>query len=46
VEVTVGLQPDDEVIQSPPDSLIDGEAVRVVQPQGQEQQQQGGGKAQ
>ena len=41
VEVTVGLQPNDEVIQSPPDSLIDGEAVRVVQPQGQEQQ--GGG---
>lgn len=35
VEVTVGLNPDDEVIQSPPDSLIDGETVRVVQPQAQ-----------
>lgn len=35
VEVVEGLQPDDEVIQSPPDSLIDGETVRVVQPQEQ-----------
>ncbi|MFZ0663510.1 MAG: efflux RND transporter periplasmic adaptor subunit [Acidobacteriaceae bacterium] len=33
VEVVEGLQPDDEVIQSPPDSLIDGETVRVVEPQ-------------
>ena len=33
VEVVEGLQPDDEVIQSPPDSLIDGETVRVVQQQ-------------
>lgn len=32
-EVVEGLQPDDEVIQSPPDSLIDGETVRVVEPQ-------------
>jgi hypothetical protein len=39
VEVIEGLQPSDEVIQSPPDSLIDGETVRVVQPQ----QQSGGG---
>ena len=39
VEVVEGLQPDDEVIQSPPDSLIDGEAVQVVQPQQKAQQQ-------
>ena len=31
-EVVSGLQPQDEVIQSPPDSLIDGEKVHVVQP--------------
>jgi RND family efflux transporter MFP subunit len=31
VEVVSGLQPQDEVIQSPPDSLIDGEKVHVVQ---------------
>lgn len=30
VEVVNGLHPDDQVIQSPPDSLIDGETVRVV----------------
>jgi RND family efflux transporter MFP subunit len=40
VEVVNGLQADDEVIQSPPDSLIDGEAVRVVQPQQQNRQQE------
>ncbi len=39
VEVVEGLQPDDEVIQSPPDSLIDGETVPVVQPRPQGQQQ-------
>jgi RND family efflux transporter MFP subunit len=43
VEVVEGLQPDDEVIQSPPDSLIDGETVRVVQPQQQGQQRQSSG---
>lgn len=32
-EVVEGLQPGDEVIQSPPDSLIDGETVRVVEPE-------------
>ena len=32
VEVIQGLNPSDEVIQTPPDSLIDGETVRVVQP--------------
>ncbi|HTZ88723.1 MAG TPA: efflux RND transporter periplasmic adaptor subunit [Alloacidobacterium sp.] len=45
VEVTNGLQPDDEVIQNPPDSIVDGEVVRVVRPEQQNpqaQQQQGG----
>lgn len=32
VQVTEGLTPDDLVIQSPPDSIIDGETVRVVRP--------------
>jgi len=31
VEVVAGLQPQDQVIQSPPDSLIDGEKVHVIQ---------------
>jgi RND family efflux transporter MFP subunit len=30
VQVTQGLTPDDEVIQNPPDSIIDGEKVRVT----------------
>jgi RND family efflux transporter MFP subunit len=33
VEVSEGLGPTDEVIQNPPDSLLDGEAVRVVRPE-------------
>ncbi|HEY4187020.1 MAG TPA: efflux RND transporter periplasmic adaptor subunit [Polyangia bacterium] len=33
VEVSSGLQATDQVIQNPPDALIDGEAVRVVQPE-------------
>lgn len=33
VEIAGGLQPSDEVIQNPPDSLIDGETVRVVEAQ-------------
>jgi RND family efflux transporter MFP subunit len=41
VEVVEGLQADDNVIQSPPDSLIDGETVRVVQPQGSQPQPTG-----
>ena len=32
VEVASGLRDSDMVIQNPPDSLIDGEAVNVVQP--------------
>lgn len=41
VEVVSGLQASDQVIQSPPDSLIDGETVRVVSPQQQQNQRQG-----
>ena len=33
VEVASGLRASDLVIQNPPDSLIDGEAVNIVQPQ-------------
>lgn len=33
VEVTDGLHPSDQVIQNPPDSLIDGEIVHIVQPE-------------
>ena len=45
VEVVEGLSPDDEVIQSPPDSLIDGEKVQVVQSAQQGQPQRAGGGA-
>jgi hypothetical protein len=31
--VSAGLQPSDLVIQNPPDSIIDGEAVHVVTPE-------------
>ncbi|HEX4156348.1 MAG TPA: efflux RND transporter periplasmic adaptor subunit [Acidobacteriaceae bacterium] len=44
VEVVAGLDAQDEVIQSPPDSLIDGEKVHVVQrmqPAANEEQPQG-----
>jgi RND family efflux transporter MFP subunit len=45
VEVASGLQDSDEVIQNPPDSLIDGEQVHIVQPRKTgEPQQPGGGK--
>jgi RND family efflux transporter MFP subunit len=33
IEVLSGIGPNDLVIDSPPDSLLDGEEVRVVQPQ-------------
>jgi RND family efflux transporter MFP subunit len=33
VQVTNGLQANDLVIQNPPDSLVDGQTVRIVQPQ-------------
>ncbi|HTW49123.1 MAG TPA: efflux RND transporter periplasmic adaptor subunit [Acidobacteriaceae bacterium] len=32
VQVIEGLQPNDEVVQNPPDSVVDGEKVRVVEP--------------
>jgi RND family efflux transporter MFP subunit len=32
VQVIEGLEPNDLVMQNPPDSIIDGETVRVVQP--------------
>ena len=32
VEIVSGLQPQSEVIQNPPDSLVDGEKVHVVMP--------------
>jgi len=49
VEVVSGLQPDNEVIQNPPDSLIDGEKVHLVKPRSQpagqpSQTQQSGAK--
>ena len=44
VAVLSGLSPEDEVIQNPPDSILDGEAVRIIQ-RGQQggASQQGGG---
>jgi multidrug efflux pump subunit AcrA (membrane-fusion protein) len=33
VEVSDGLRPSDLVVQNPPDSIIDGEAVHVVRPE-------------
>jgi multidrug efflux pump subunit AcrA (membrane-fusion protein) len=33
VQVTSGLESDSQVIQDPPDSLVDGETVRLTQPQ-------------
>ncbi len=35
VQVLEGLQPTDEVVQNPPDSIVDGEQLRVVSPQQQ-----------
>jgi RND family efflux transporter MFP subunit len=35
VQIITGLGPGDQVIQDPPDSLIEGEKVRVVQPASQ-----------
>jgi hypothetical protein len=32
VEIVSGLEPGDQIVQDPPDSLIDGEKVTVVQP--------------
>jgi RND family efflux transporter MFP subunit len=43
VEISSGLQDSDEVIQNPPDSLIDGEEVHIVQPKNTGQPQPSGG---
>ena len=43
VEVIAGLHLGDQVVQNPPDSIVDGEVVHVIQPD-QPQAQQGGGK--
>jgi multidrug efflux pump subunit AcrA (membrane-fusion protein) len=32
VQVVQGLEPGDEVVQNPPDSIVEGEKVRVVTP--------------
>jgi multidrug efflux pump subunit AcrA (membrane-fusion protein) len=32
VQIISGLQPSDEVVQNPPDSIVDGEKVRIVRP--------------
>jgi RND family efflux transporter MFP subunit len=42
VEVVQGLQPDDEVVTNPPDSIIDGEVVNVIRPEQQAKPQSGG----
>jgi len=45
VEVIAGLHLGDQVVQNPPDSIVDGEVVHVVKPdQPNPQAQQGGGK--
>ncbi len=46
VEIVQGLTPNDNVIQDPPDSIVDGEIVHPVQPQKQNQQGPGGGQEQ
>ena len=43
VQVVNGLSAESRVILDPPDSLIDGEAVRIVQPQGSPDSKKGGG---
>jgi RND family efflux transporter MFP subunit len=43
VEITQGLNDSDEIIQNPPDSLIDGETVHIVQPSETGQPQPSGG---
>ncbi len=51
IQVVSGLTKDSAVIQNPPDSILDGEAVHIVQPQGAggnagPQSGQGGGNGQ
>ncbi len=46
VQVVHGLDSSSQVIENPPDSLVDGEAVQVVKPQSQvEERPQSGGKS-
>lgn len=45
VQVLTGLQADSQVIQNPPDALIDGERVHVIQQQKFPQSQSAGGPA-
>ena len=37
IQVVSGLTPDAEVIQNPPDSILDGEQVHIVKPSAQAQ---------
>jgi len=37
VEVLAGLKPGDSIVSNPPDSLTDGEEVRVITPKGSSQ---------
>ena len=39
IEVIAGLKADDEVVVNPPDSLVDGEQVKVFQPEPNAQRQ-------
>jgi RND family efflux transporter MFP subunit len=43
IEIVHGLGPNDEVIQNPPDSIVDGEVVHPVKPQKENLQGPGGG---
>jgi multidrug efflux pump subunit AcrA (membrane-fusion protein) len=42
VEIIAGLTGDESVVINPPDSIVDGETVRVVQPNAEQQQAAGG----
>jgi hypothetical protein len=40
VQVVSGLDPNTEIVSNPPDSVIDGEKVHVLQPSGKQEQGQ------
>jgi hypothetical protein len=42
VEIIAGLTGNESVVINPPDSIVDGETVRVVQPNAEQQQAAGG----
>ncbi|MEJ0062263.1 MAG: efflux RND transporter periplasmic adaptor subunit [Alphaproteobacteria bacterium] len=44
VEVKSGISPDERIIVNPPDSLVTGQPVRIVQPQQPKPPEQNGGK--